>query len=97
MAAKNTAPMLSAMASDASIRIIELLSEGDMSLKQLVDKTGLPKEEILEHTKEMEECGLVISTEDDDYITFCIDAKQFAMLTGFFELILNRCSPPKCC
>jgi len=97
MAAKNTAQILSALSDDDSIRIFELLSDGDMSTGQLIEKTGLSRERIEECTGKMEECGLVISTKDDDEMIYFLDAKQVALITGFFELILNKCSPPKCC
>jgi len=97
MAAKNTAQILAALSDDDSVRIFELLSDGDMSEKQMMERTGLSKERIRECAGKMEECGLVISTEDDDERIYFLDAKQVALITGFFELILNKCSPPKCC
>jgi len=97
MASKNTAVMLSALSDDRRIRIIETLADSDRSDSKLSEMLGMSVEEIREQASVLEQAGLIISSENDDSFDYCIDPQQIAILTGFFELILNKCSPPKCC
>ena len=97
MASKNTAMMLSALSDDRRIRIIETLADSDRSDSKLSEMLGMSVVEIREQASVLEQAGLIISSENDDSFDYCIDPQQIAILTGFFELILNKCSPPKCC
>jgi len=97
MASKNTAIMLSALSDDRRIKIIEALADSDRSDSKLSEMLGMSVDEIREQASVLEQAGLIISSENDDSFDYCIDPQQIAILTGFFELILNKCSPPKCC
>ena len=97
MASKNTVTMISALSDDRRIRIFETLAESDRSDSKLSEMLGMSVDEIREQASVLEQAGLIISSENDDSFDYCIDPQQIAILTGFFELILNKCSPPKCC
>ena len=97
MASKNTAIMLSALSDDRRIKIVEALADSDRSDSKLSEMLGMSVDEIREQASVLEQAGLIISSENDDSFDYCIDPQQIAILTGFFELILNKCSPPKCC
>ena len=97
MASKNTAIMLSALSDDRRIKIIETLADSDRSDSKLSEMLGMGVDEVREQASILEQAGLIISSENDDSFDYCIDPQQIAILTGFFELILNKCSPPKCC
>ena len=97
MASKNTVTMISALADDRRIRIFETLAESDRSDSKLSEMLGMSIEEVREQASILEQAGLVISNEDYDSFDYCLDPQQVAVLTGFFELVLNKCSPPKCC
>lgn len=97
MAAKNTVVMIDALADERRLRIFEILAECDRSDRKLSEMVGISVEEVREQVSVMERAGLVISAENDDHLDYCLDPQQVAVLTGFFELMLNKCSPPKCC
>lgn len=97
MASKETVPMLAALADDERIRIIEILAECDRTDAKLSEMLSIGVERIREQAAVLEKAGLISSCEDDDEIDYIIDPKQIAVLTGFFELVLNKCSPRKCC
>ena len=97
MASKNTVTMISALSDDRRIRIFETLAESDRSDSKLSEMLGMSIDEIREQASILEQAGLVISSEDDGSFDYCLDPQQVAILTGFFELVLNKCSPPKCC
>ena len=97
MASKNTAVMLSALSDERRIRIFETLADSDRSDSKLSEMLGMSVDEIREQTSILEQAGLVIACENDGSFDYCLDPQQVAIVTGFFELILNKCSPPKCC
>lgn len=97
MASKDTVKMISALADERRIRIFEALAESDRSDKKLSVMLNMEIEVVREQAAILEGSGLVTSFEDDDSYDYMLDAKQVAILTGFFELMLNKCSPPKCC
>ena len=97
MASKNTVTMISALSDERRIRIFDTLAESDISDSKLSEMLGMSIDEVREQASILEQAGLVISSEDDDSFDYCLDPQQVAVLTGFFELILNKCSPPKCC
>ena len=97
MASKNTLTMISALSDDRRIRIFETLADSDRSDSKLSEILGMSIGEIREQASILEQAGLVISSEDDDSFDYCLDPQQVAVLTGFFELVLNKCSPLKCC
>ncbi len=97
MASENTMRMISSISDFDSLRIFETLAECDRSDKKLAEMLGLDLETVHQKTEAMEQAGLVISCDEDDYIDYMLDAKQVAILTGYFQLILGKCSPPKCC
>ena len=97
MAAKNTVSMISALSDERRIRIFETLADSDRSDSKLSEMLGMPIDEIREQAAILEQAGLVLASEDDDSFDSCLDPQQVAVLTGFFELVLNKCSPPKCC
>ena len=97
MASKNTVTMISALSDNRRIRIFETLAESDRSDSKLSEMLGMSIEEVREQASILEQAGLVISSEDDDSFDYCLDPQQVAVLTGFFEIVLNKCSPPNCC
>lgn len=97
MASANTVTMISALSDDRRIRIFETLAESDRSDSKLSEMLGMSVDEVREQASILEKAGLVIACEDDDSFDYCLDPQQVAVLTGFFELVLNKCSPPKCC
>ncbi len=97
MASKDTIKMISALADDINLKVFEILAESDRSDSKMAELLGTDVNVIREHVKVMEESGLVIACDEGDYTDYVIDPKKVAELTGFFELILNRCTPPKCC
>ena len=97
MASKDTVTMLSALADERRIRIFEILADSDRSDSKLAEMLSADVNEIREQAAILEKAGLVIACENDDSYDYCLDPQQVAVLTGFFELVLNRCSPPKCC
>ena len=97
MASKNTVTMISALSDDRRIRIFETLADSDRSDSKLSEMLGMSIDEVREQASILEQAGLVISSEDDNSFDYCLDPQQVAILTGFFELVLNKCSPPKCC
>ena len=97
MASKNTAVMMSALSDERRIRIFETLADSDRSDSKLSEMLGMSVDEIREQASVLEQAGLVIACDNDDSFDYCLDSQQVAIITGFFELILNKCSPPKCC
>ena len=97
MASKNTVTMISALSDERRIRIFETLADSDRSDSKLSEMLGMSIDEVRDQASILENAGLVISSEDDDSFDYCLDPQQVAVLTGFFELVLNKCSPPKCC
>lgn len=97
MASKNTVTMISALSDERRLRIFETLAECDRSDSKLAEMLDMSVKEIREQASILEQAGLVIASEDDDSFDYCLDPQQVAVLTGFFELMLNKCSPPKCC
>lgn len=97
MAAKNTIVMIEALADDRRLRIFEALADCDRSDKKLSEMLGISIDEVREQAAILEKAGLVIACDNSDSYDYCLDPKEVAILTGFFELMLNKCSPPKCC
>ena len=97
MASKNTVTMISALSDERRLRIFETLAECDRSDSKLAEMLDMSVEEVREQASILEQAGLIIASEDDDTFDYCLDPQQVAVLTGFFELMLNKCSPPKCC
>lgn len=97
MAAKNTVVMIAALSDERRLKIFETLADCDRSDKKLAEIVGISIEEVREQAEIMEKAGLVIAMENGDSFDYCLDAKQVAILTGFFDLMLNKCTPPKCC
>ena len=97
MASKNTVTMISALSDERRLRIFETLAECDRSDSKLAEMLDMSVKEVREQASILEQTGLVIASEDDDSFDYCLDPQQVAVLTGFFELMLNKCSPPKCC
>ncbi len=97
MASKDTIRMIAALADERRLKIFEILADSDRDDRKLSEMTGLDVETVREQTKIMEDAGLLTICEDGDRFDYYLDAKQVAVLTGFFELMLNKCSPPKCC
>lgn len=97
MASKDTVKMISALSDDRRIKIFEALADSDRSDKKLSEILTMDIDTVREQASILEDAGLLTSFEDDGSYDYMLDAKQVAILTGFFELILNKCSPPKCC
>ena len=97
MASKNTVTMISALSDERRLRIFETLAECDRSDSKLAEMLDMSVEEVREQASILEQAGLIIASDDDDSFDYCLDPQQVAVLTGFFELMLNKCSPPKCC
>ena len=97
MPSKDTVKMISALADERRLRIFEILADCDRDDRKLSALIGLDVEIIREQAAILEDAGLLIACEDGDRVDYNLDPKQVAILTGFFELMLNKCSPPKCC
>ena len=97
MASEDTVRMIKSLSDDVSLRMFETLAECDRSDRKLSEMLNVPIDEIRKKASEMEKPGLVISCEEDDCIDYMLDPKQVAILTGYFQLMLGKCSPPKCC
>ena len=97
MPSKDTVKMISALADERRLRIFEILADCDRDDRKLSEMIGIDVEIIREQAAILEDAGLLISCEDGDRVDYNLDPKQVAILTGFFELMLNKCSPPKCC
>jgi predicted transcriptional regulator len=97
MASKGTATMIRALSDDTRLKAFEILVEGDSSLSRLSEKIEVGKNDLIEQMSILVDSGLVNESGDDDDRDYFVDPQQVAILTGFFELMLNKCSPPKCC
>lgn len=97
MASKDTVRMIAALADERRIRIFETLADCDRSDRKLSEMLDMDIDTVHEQASVMEEAGLLTSCDEGDYIDYILDAKQVAVLTGFFQLMLGKCAPPKCC
>ena len=97
MAAKNTIIMIQALSDDRRLRMFEKLADCDRSDRKLAEMLGMDVEDVREQADILEKSGLVISCENNDSFDYSLDPQQVAILTGFFDLMLNKCTPPKCC
>lgn len=97
MASKDTIVMISALSDEIRLKIFETLAECDRSDSKLSELLGISADEIRTQARIMEESGLITAVDEGDSIDYVIDPKKVAELTGFFELMLNKCAPPKCC
>jgi len=97
MVSEDTVRMISSISDMLSLRIFEVLAESDRSDRKLSEMLDADIEEIRERASAMEASGLIVSCDDGDYTDYILDAKKVAILTGYFQLILGKCSPPKCC
>ena len=97
MASKDTVKMIAALADDRRIRIFETLADCDRSDRKLSEMLNIDLNTIHEQAAIMEGAGLLTSCDEGDYIDYVLDPKQVAILTGFFQLVLGKCTPPKCC
>lgn len=97
MASKNTIVMIEALSDERRLKIFETLADCDRSDSKLAEMLNLNVETVREQAAILEKAGLVIACENGDSYDYNLDPQQVAVLTGFFELMLNKCSPPKCC
>ena len=97
MASKDTVKMISALADERRLRIFETLADSDRSDRKLSELLGMDLQTVHEQSAVLEEAGLITSCDEGDYIDYIMDPKQVAILTGFFQLMLGKCTPPKCC
>ncbi len=97
MSSKDTVKMISALADERRLKIFELLADCDRDDRKLSEMTGMDVDTIREQAAILEDAGLLVACDEGDRFDYNLDPKQVAILTGFFELMLNKCSPPKCC
>lgn len=97
MSSKDTVKMISALADERRLKIFEILADSDRDDRKLSEMTGLDIDVVREQAIILEEAGLLTICDEGDRFDYNLDPKQVAVLTGFFELMLNKCSPPKCC
>lgn len=97
MASKNTIVMIEALADERRLKIFETLADCDRSDSKLSEITGMEISEVREQAAILEKAGLIIACDNGDSVDYNVDPQQVAILTGFFDLMLNKCSPPKCC
>ena len=97
MSSKDTVKMISALADERRLKMFEILADSDRDDRKLSEMTGLDIDVVREQAIILEEAGLLTICDEGDRFDYNLDPKQVAVLTGFFELMLNKCSPPKCC
>jgi DNA-binding transcriptional ArsR family regulator len=96
MAAEATLGMLKALADKDRLKMFERLAEGERSEGTLSKELSMDRALVKEKMTELVDSGLAISADDDDTV-YSLDAQQVAVLTGFFELMYDKCKPMRCC
>ncbi len=97
MASKDTIVMIHALSDETRLKIFEVLAESDRSDKKISEMLGMDLEKVRSEAAILEKSGLITIVDECDYFDYVLDPKKVAELTGFFELMLNKCTPPKCC
>lgn len=97
MAAKNTVFMISALSDELRLKFFEILADSDRSDSKLAEMTNTDVDDVREQMQIICDSGLAIAMENGDSFDYSLDPQQVAVVTGFFDLMLNKCSPPKCC
>lgn len=97
MASKDTIVMISALSDETRLKIFETVAECARSDRKVSEILGTDLEKVRAEAAILEKSGLITIVDEGDYSDYVVDPKKVAELTGFFELMLNKCTPPKCC
>lgn len=69
--------------------ILRLVSDGDVAVGELVDRSGLDQPVVSQHLKVLRTAGLVTVRVDQNRRLYSIDFGRFAELRAFLDLFWN--------
>lgn len=75
-----TSQCLKIMAHPVRLKVAEILSSGERNVKDLSETCGIPHNQICEHLRLMQHCGLIKSRKQGHYVYYSLQGKKLMSL-----------------
>ena len=83
-------PALKALSDETRLKIIDMLSCGEMCACKILEKFDITQPTLSYHMKILTECGLVKGVRQGAWMWYSLDADQFVSLTGFLSQLSSE-------
>jgi ArsR family transcriptional regulator len=83
-------PIFKALADDTRLKIIEILSCGEMCACDILESFKITQPTLSYHMKILTECGLVKSRKDGSWIRYSNNTELIILLSGFWNHITTQ-------
>lgn len=83
-------PVFKALSDETRIRIIDMLSCGEMCACHILDRFSITQSTLSYHMKILTESGLVNGVRDGAWMRYTLNRERIASVTSFIEYITNE-------
>jgi DNA-binding transcriptional ArsR family regulator len=87
----NAAACLKVMAHPVRLRIVDILSQGDVTVREIAEMCEIKQHQACEHLRLMQNCGLLTSERHGQTVHYKISSPQ---LPALLECVRQHCGSP---